>query len=39
VIQKFLGVPGVFAGNLIGFFQDAQRAQGNVFEVADGRGH
>src|ERR1700752_3896404 len=30
-------MPRVFAGDEVDFFQDAQRAQRNVFEVADGR--
>ena len=37
VRQKFLRMPRVFAGDLVGFFQDAQSAQRNVFEIADGR--
>jgi len=39
VAEKLLRVPGVFAGNLVDFFQDAERAQGNVLKVADGRGN
>jgi hypothetical protein len=38
VSQELLRVAGVFAGNLVGFAQDAQGAQGDVLEIADGRG-
>jgi hypothetical protein len=37
VIQELLRVAGVFAGDLAGFAQDAQGAQGDVFKIADGR--
>ena len=39
VAEKLLRVPRVFAGNLVDFFQDAERTQGNVLKVADGRGN
>src|ERR1700739_3732151 len=39
VAEKLLRVPRVFAGNLVDFFQDAERAQSNVLKVADGRGN
>ena len=35
VRQKSLGVARVFAGDLVGFFEDAEGAQGDVFEIAD----
>jgi putative FmdB family regulatory protein len=35
--EEFLCVPGVFAGDLVDFFQNAQRAKSDVFEIADGR--
>jgi hypothetical protein len=38
VVQELLRVAGVFAGNLVGLAQDAQSAQGDVFEIADGCG-
>jgi hypothetical protein len=37
VSEKLLRVARVLAGDLIDFFEDAQRTQGNVFEVADRR--
>jgi hypothetical protein len=37
VSEKFLGVAGVFASDLIGFLQNAQGAKSNVLEVADRR--
>jgi len=39
VIQEFEGVAGVFASNLIDFFEDAKRTEGNIFQVADGSGN
>jgi hypothetical protein len=38
MIQEFEGVAGVFAGDLLNFFENAQSAEGDVFEVADGSG-
>ena len=38
MIQEFEGVAGVFAGDLLDFFENAQGAEGDVFEVADGSG-
>ncbi len=38
VIQQFQRVTGIFTGDLVDFFEDAQRAQGNVFQIADGSG-
>jgi len=38
VVQELLRVARVFAGDLVGLAQDAQSAQGDVFEIADGRG-
>ena len=37
VCQQFAGLPGVFAGDQIGFAQHAQGAQRDVFQIADGR--
>jgi len=37
VVEEFLRVARVFAGNLIDFFEDAEGAEGDVFEIADGR--
>ena len=39
VLQQFLGLPRVFAGDQVGFLQNADRAQRNVFQVSDRRGH
>ena len=39
VIQQLLRLPGVFAGDLVGFLEHPHRPQGDVFEVANGRGH
>ena len=39
VIQEFERVAGVFAGNLIDFFEDAKCTQGDIFQVADGSGN
>ncbi len=36
VVEEFLGVARVFAGNLINFLEDADGAKGDVFEIADG---
>ena len=36
VIQKFQGVAGVLAGNLVDLFEDAEGTKSDVFEVADG---
>ena len=35
--EEFLRVTGVFAGDLVGFFENAEGAEGDVFEIADGR--
>lgn len=32
--EKLAGVPGVFAGNEVGFFEDTQRTKRDVFEIA-----
>src|SRR6266487_633003 len=37
VSKQFLRVPGILAGDLIGFLEDAQRAKRDVLEIADGR--
>jgi putative FmdB family regulatory protein len=37
VTEEFLCVPGVFAGDLVDLFQNAQRAKSDVFEIADRR--
>jgi len=37
VSEQFLRMPCILAGDLIGFFQDAQRAKRDVLEVADRR--
>ena len=39
VVQQLLRLPGIFAGNLVGFLEHAHRPQRDVFEIADGRGH
>lgn len=33
--EEFLGVAGVFAGDFVGLFEDAEGAEGDVLEVAD----
>ena len=38
VVQQLLRLPGVFAGDAVYLTQHAQRPQGDVFEIADGRG-
>jgi len=38
VAEEFGGLAGVFAGDAVDRAQDAERAEGDVFEVADGRG-
>jgi len=35
VVQQLLGMASVFASDEVNFFQDAERPQRNVFEVAD----
>jgi hypothetical protein len=35
--EKLLGVTGVFASDLVGFFENAKGAEGNVLKIADGR--
>jgi hypothetical protein len=37
VTQKLLCVARVFAGDLVDFFQNADRAKSDVFEIAYGR--
>src|SRR6266478_803426 len=37
VSEKLLRMPRIFAGDLIDFFQDAQRSQSDVFEIANRR--
>ncbi len=39
VSEQFLGVASVLASDLIRFFEDAQRAESDVLEIADGCGH
>jgi hypothetical protein len=39
VVEELLGLAGVFAGDPVGGFEDAQGAEGDVFEVADGGGY
>jgi len=39
VSEEFLGVARVFAGDLIYFFQDADGAQCDVFEISDRRSY
>ena len=39
VVEQFLGLARVLAGNFVYRSQHAQRAQGDVLEVADGSGH
>jgi hypothetical protein len=36
VVEELLGLPGVFAGDAIGGAEDAEGAEGDVLEVADG---
>ena len=36
VVEELLRVARIFAGDLVDFFEDAQRAQGHVFQIADG---
>ncbi len=38
MVQQLLRVAGVFAGDELGCAEDMERAQGDVVEVADGRG-
>ena len=38
MVEELRGLAGVFAGDAVGGAEDAQRAEGDVFEVADGRG-
>ena len=35
--EEFLRVTRVFAGDLVGFFENAEGAKSDVFEIADGR--
>ena len=37
--QQFSGVAGVLAGDQVYFTKDSQRAQGDVFQISDGRGY
>ncbi len=37
VTEELLRVARVFAGDLVDFFEDAEGAEGDVFEIADGR--
>jgi len=37
VAEKLLGVARVFAGDLVDFLEDAQGAEGDVLQIADGR--
>jgi hypothetical protein len=39
VVEQLLGLAGVLAGDAVDGAQDAEGAQGDVFKVADGRGH
>src|SRR5262249_49918143 len=34
--EEFLGVASVFAGDLVGLFENAEGAEGDVFQIADG---
>jgi hypothetical protein len=38
VVEEFLRVARVFAGDLVDFFEDAQGAEGDVLEIANGGG-
>jgi hypothetical protein len=38
VVEEFLGLAGVFAGDAVGGAQDAEGSEGEVLEVADGGG-
>jgi hypothetical protein len=35
--EELLRVAGVFAGDLVGFLEDAEGAESNVLQIADGR--
>jgi hypothetical protein len=39
VVQEFLGLAGVLAGDAIGGAKNAQGAEGDVLEIADGSGY
>lgn len=39
MVEEFLRVARVFAGNLIDFFKDAQRAEGEILEIANRGAH
>ena len=39
VLQQFLRLPRIFAGDQVRFLQHAKRPQRNIFEVADRRRH
>ena len=39
VVEKFESVPRVFAGDEVAFLQNPHGAEGDVFQVADRRGH
>jgi hypothetical protein len=39
MIQQFLGLPGVLAGNQVGFAKNSKSAQGDVLEVPDRSAH
>ena len=39
VSEQLLRVTSVFTSDLVDFFEDAQPAQGDVFEIAYGRAH
>ena len=36
MVEEFLGVARVFAGDLVDFFEDAEGAERDVLEIADG---
>ena len=39
VIEELQGVAGIFAGDLVHFLEDAQGAECDVLEIANGSGH
>ena len=38
MVEELLGLAGVFAGDAVGAAKDVKGAEGDVFEIADGRG-
>ncbi len=38
VVEEFLGLAGIFAGDAVGVLEDFEGAESDVAEIADGRG-